>query len=704
MLNGRGQYRRGQLSWAKGVEDGDGVAKTNLTAIKNALGRTRREGRALELLIVVAAWSVAVSLVAAFAPAGLANDTVRTVTVVAVVAAAALVVASVFVFRRWTALRAARVLESENPSLEQSLLAYVSTRPTELRPQLARWIAARPLRMRQARLGWMAAIASAISVALGLAVLKMPLARPDGVRSSREKPLALVSPSQPGFPFTVGIRIEPPAYTGLAAHEVPIPDGAPIRVPSGSRVALLFTASGSEARELVLNSPGRPSERLRLGNGAGVTRTFEVRGDLALRFENGAPKDVTAGTLLAPVRLLLFHAVPDHAPDLELLSPAADASLNASPAPMRVQAIATDDFGIAAASLNYTLAHGRGEGMTFKNGRLPAKPNGEGRSVRLEAPLDPKALGFGIGDTLVLWAEASDRNDMTGPGLGRSAPRVIRWEDAASTLDLSSSAPALLPKDAPLSERELMKRTQSVVDSKLSPAVRRDKAIDLASDQRSIRERFAVFTRAESAGSAMLDVETEETNPLGPPKEERLLAKAVDAMWRAERALSSGDARAALPAEKEAAGLLDDAFGRERARLSALAAPKAPVDLRKRLTGDAKALNPEAGPATRDPAEEALRASLRNLAGFLDEQGVAKHPSGRIMGDQVFQSPAMPGFDPASQAAAFYAARNDAEARSAARREVRMLLLLLNGEPAVSLAVDASEAAIMSRLEAVRQR
>ncbi|MEO7919610.1 MAG: hypothetical protein ABIT01_09120, partial [Thermoanaerobaculia bacterium] len=506
---------------------------------------------------------------------------------VAGLGAALLILISAFLVRRWTPLRAARRLERENPALQDGLLAFVTAPDSALHLQLESWLLAQRPRAKQRGLrltALLAVVFAGLSLAWSLRA-RAPLSLVRGDVSAPARPLAKAM----GPHLEIEVRTQPPRYTGLPAQDALRSErGGTIEVIAGSRVTLRIRGDAAAPFPILWTAPGSQPERLTVPS-QGLSRSWVVSADQAFRIE-------TAGSAAAQpeTRLLLFRARADRPPEVELVSPAEDRTLHAAPAPFTVQALATDDFGIAATALRYTLAHGRGEGMTFKNGVLPATEAAmSARSRRVTSPLDPQALGFKLGDTLVLWAEASDRNDVTGPGLTRSSPRVLRWEDATSTIDMPQSASLALAREAPLSERELLKRTKRLVAAHASPKVRADKALELAELQRGIRLRFAVFTREENADStAVMDVETAETNPLGPPKQEHLLARAVDAMWRAERALSAAEPENAVLPEQDAIRLLDDAFGRERISLTALAAPSAPVDFKKRLTGDAKGLKP----------------------------------------------------------------------------------------------------------------
>jgi len=648
-----------------------------------ALLRERRIGLLWEAALAAAAAS------ALFSAGRLARPD-RTV-LLAGAAAGGAVLAIARAARRWDAPRAARSIERAQPALADGLLAYVADGPPELRPHLAAWLAARPLSARHAGTARAAGLFFAVALA-AIALASWRASQPAGA-AARTATAPASGAGAPAEPFTIGVEIVPPSYTRRPATRSPLPADGIAQAPAGSRVTLRFSAATSAGGFLTLTAAGGAPERIDLGI-PDAGRSYTLTSSIALRIarEGGAP------------RIVSLQARPDLPPEVELIRPAHDDTTQAPPAPFAVEAVARDDFGLAAAGLWYTLAHGRGEGMSFKNGSLPSAPEeAPGGARRMRTRVDPAALGMKAGDTLVLWAEASDLNDVTGPGVARSAARVLRWEEKMAALDLESSAARLKVEDLPLSQRELLARTERFVAAMhvLNEAARREKSLDLADDQRRIRERYGQFTRQEDGNAVELDVEEKESGEMGPPRILRLLVKAVDSMWASELALSASDPAGSIPHQKRAVKFLEDAFGLERYALRALAAPRSAVDLKKRLTGEAKGLDPLLGPAARDAAAEAARASLRALAAALFEAASRTEASPRALGDAIFSAAPGPGFDPAHEAAALYAAADTGAAARAARTLALRLLAQADGPQAPAPPAPAEAGAILDRLRAL---
>jgi hypothetical protein len=90
----------------------------------------------------------------------------------------------------------------------------------------------------------------------------------------------------------------------------------------------------------------------------------------------------------------------------------------------------SDAYGLAAAELLHSLT-GQEEGAI----RQPV-PHFEPGSLRFSHSMDFSAAGHGVsvGDRLMLRAEATDYNDLTGPGVGESSTIVLRVVNADELL------------------------------------------------------------------------------------------------------------------------------------------------------------------------------------------------------------------------------------------------------------------------------
>ena len=546
---------------------------------------------------------------------------------------------------RWTELRAARAIQRGRPALGSALEAWLEGQGGSLRAQLSAWVAARtgPVFL------WREA---ALAAAAGLLALAAQTPRSAALIAAAGGPARL----------EVRARVEPPTYTGWPAQEV---SGAEVRALRGSRVQLFGNALRVAEAEQSEQAFHQPLE-------------VKLQRSTTLRFSRGPL-----------VQLVQLQALQDKPPEVTLLSPEADRTVKSAPAPFQVRARATDDVAVASLTLHYTLAQGRGEGMKFRNGRLPSSGLGEASAL-----LDPRALGMRQGDTLVVWAEATDGNAVDGPGRGRSDARLLRWEEAVVDLSGLHAGVTVPPPKSLLTERELLARTQRLVQSGAKGAVRRTRSAELAGDQRSLRVSFGFFLQAEQGAGAALDVDDKELAESGDARARKLLAQAVAAMWEAESELSVNNPAGAIPHERAAVKALDAAFGLVRLALRPGAAPDKPVDESRRLKGEQKGLRPLAPPAQRPERPEAARVAELARALFLASQ--AAQLDARALGDSLWALPAEVGA--AGLATALYAARDTAERSAAARTAGEGLSRWLRPSPVAVPPVASGSSELLDRV------
>jgi hypothetical protein len=566
---------------------------------------------------------------------------------------------------RWTRLQAARSMERAAPGLGQSAQAWAEGGGGPLRPSLAAWIAARS---RVPRFGarWAAALAGLAVLAAGLAGWPPP--------RIGERTVAVASgPTSPGG-LAIAVHVVPPAYA-----RQPEVDAVPPRVEAlkGSTVVARIASAPGAVR---VSEPGAADRTLQPGESMSV----QLTGNIALRFEAPA----------APPVVLQLVARPDRPPEVVLKSPDADRTVTRAPGAFAVRAVARDDVGVEGVVLRWTLAQGRGEEMRFRNGTLAARPTVSPEGMEVAAVLDPGVLGMRGGDSLVLWAEATDGNAVDGPGVGRSASRLLRWEVPLPELAQGGKGPPL-PSKGPLTERELLRRAEALVKSGLPPAVRRRRAAELGDEQRTLRESFGFFVQIETGEAQQLDIEDPERAEQGPQAIRRRLAEAVSAMWEAEGALSVGDARGALRPMRQAVAALDAAFAAEKKVLAAGRPPDKPVDESRRFRGKQQGLAPRPSNLARPerPAEGAVRALALEL--LLAAQ-MPEAPPARNLGDALWKLPPETGIPAPELAAGLYAAHDADEARAAVSRAANVLVGWLSpGAPAIPPR-DAAEPRLLS--------
>jgi hypothetical protein len=574
--------------------------------------------------------------------------------------------------RRATARDAARRLEKRDPDLDGAVTAFAEGGGGRLREPLAEWVLERRPRASYRR---SAAVLAAAVAATGGATWARSL--PRGATSSSPPVQAQIPAGAPSLRLSVDVA--PPVYAQRPAIHVDEPS-APLGVLKGSIATLTVQTS---APEVDATEEGKPERRITVRGG---------QAKLSLTLEK--PTAFRIGR----DRVVVFAVVPDRPPEVELTLPREDHTVTKKPAAFAVEAVARDDIGLASLAVFYTLAHGHGEGMQFKSGRVDG-PKVVGSSARMSTPIDPEALGLGPGDTLVTWAEATDSNAVDGPGRTASSVRILRWDEELAAVELRSSAPAPRLLSGPLSQREILARTIRLIGEGLGREKLRERALDLAQAQANLRTAFGFFLRAEEGNAVELDVEEKEAGEPGSDRARHLVADAVSEMWSSEGELQTGNPQASVPHQKRAVKLLDEAFGNERYALRALAAPKAPVDEGRRLKGESKDLTPRAAAA---PSPEAGpdAARVRSLARrLLLASGALGSAPARALADALWALPEMANLPRAALAAPLYAARRPEEVARAERLAADALLHYLDPNPMARPAVSPEEARFFTRLD-----
>jgi hypothetical protein len=567
---------------------------------------------------------------------------------------------------RWTSRYTARAIQDRRPVLGSALEAYLEGKGGSLRPSLEAWVTERtaPSGLPRGLAGLaLAALFASVSMALPHRAPAVP-------------PLA---PRPPGLSVTA--RVEPPAYTGLP----PVP-AEPPRL-SGLRHSVVHLAVHTSAARLVWAEEGQlPKELLPVAGEAELSLPLDTSRSVRLAAEGG------------PVLLLELEAVPDEAPRVTLEAPAADRTFTTRPGRLLLRATASDDVGVVGLGFHWTLAAGQGEGMHFRSGALAGHLALSGTRAEATAEVDAAALGMKAGSTLLVWAEATDGNTLDGPGLGRSDVRILRWEEAVVDFTGTASGARFPPLSAQPSERELLARTERLVQARPGAEARRARSAELGEEQRHIRESFGFFLQMESRSGPELDVEEAEVAESGDAHGRKLLAHAVSEMWAAEAELSVGNPKGALGPERAAVKALDAAFGNERLALRALRPPDKPVDEAKRLSGPQAGLRPKASAAEAPQRRDthAVEVLARRL--LVSAQEDVTPETARALADALWALPTDSGIPVATLAAPLYAGQDGAARRAAAREAGVSLARWLRPSAEVVPPVSSGEAALLARL------
>ena len=573
--------------------------------------------------------------------------------------------------RRWTPMRAAKAIERGRPALGSALEAYLEGQGGGLRPLLAAWVADRvgPV--------WLHASWFRLALAAAVAVGGVLLPRP----APRSTPAIAARPAQlPALSVTA--RVVPPPYAGRPTVEVTGPHLSALR---GSTVELHVQSRAARVTWAEQDGVEHPLEL----SGGRTTFTLLLDRSRSLRLATGAG---------GPVVLLELEAVPDTPPLVTLVAPDADRTVTSAPSRFSLHASARDDVAVLRMGFRWTLAQGQGESMHFRSGAVPARMTVTERVAEAAASLDPGALGMNAGDTLVVWADATDGNTVDGPGEGRSEARIVRWVEAVVDLTGSATAARLPPPKSLLTERELLARTERLVHSGVGGAALRARSSDLAADQRQIRETFGFFLQMERQDGLELDVDDKELGESGDARARKLLAQAVSEMWAAEAELSAVNPRGAIPPMRAAVKALDAAFGNERMSLRALRPPDKPVDESRRLSGKQTELRPQASVASVSERPETHRVGVLARRLLLSaEQGMSPEVA-RALADAVWTLPATTGIPAPALAGPLYAANDPASRGMAARAAAASLARWLRPSPVVVPPVSPDEGAVLTRV------
>ncbi|MBK8006212.1 MAG: hypothetical protein IPK12_20525 [Gemmatimonadetes bacterium] len=378
----------------------------------------------------------------------------------------------------------------------------------------------------------------------------------------------------------------PPPYTGSPAH---VERGEELVAEEGATLTWRVRAAG-------------PVTAARLAFSGGDTLPLTKNGaDWVAGGVAGAPALVqvlladSAGVVAGDERRLAIR--PDRPPVVTLVQPTGRTEfLPGRLAPVSVEVLATDDYGIGEAQLAVTIASGKGEAVKFERKTLPfagrtRRPEG---GLRLTATLDLAALGLGPGDELYFHAEATDRRT-PAPGRGRSetAFLVITDTTAKPRADFTGMVLAAEPEYF-RSQRQIIIDTEKLLADRrrLAAAEFNARSNEIGADQGPRRSR---------------------SHPLLGQSVKVRLKAAVNAMWQAELHLRVHEPERALPFEYRALELLKSVQQEARVYVQRVGFEPPPIEVaRLRLTGKLDDVGSRVRTGRMEPADSfaALRTAL----------------------------------------------------------------------------------------------
>jgi hypothetical protein len=534
----------------------------------------------------------------------------------------------------------ARRLDAAEPRLEDSAdllyrdAAQLSPLQQLQRARLHRRLESAPLvdvappwPLPQLALAWLIGSVAAVLVALA------PRAPTNGERSPLQGP-ANASATKID---RARLDIAAPPYTHLAARTEAALE---TRVAEGSRVTWhLHFAPEPKAAALTLHDGSRIA--LTKSGGEWTGEHLFAASALYRIVLDGAPP-------LEDDDLRRIDVLADRAPDVRVIQPEKSLTLlEGGQKSWDLAFEASDDYGIAAASLTITLAQGTGENIAFKEQTLALAgedldADRRGRHQRYGHSLDLGALGIARGDDVIVRLAVSDNREPS-PNTTKSASFILRWPPDASSD--STGIEGLVEKAMPAyfrSQRQIIIDTENLIaeQTKLDGDAVLARSDGIGVDQKILRLRYGQFLGEESetrsdgappgddkkhaknqadAGRADALTKREEEHKhflqvqrfgdagavtaeyghthdvaeaatLLDPETKAILKSALNEMWDAELHLRQGRPAEALPFENKALAYIKQVQQSSRIYLARVGLELPAVDEARRLSGDRKGL------------------------------------------------------------------------------------------------------------------
>jgi hypothetical protein len=261
----------------------------------------------------------------------------------------------------------------------------------------------------------------------------------------------------------------PPAYSGLPPDEVR--DAATLSALPGSRIrvrAALPPAGVALVARVVVGGGSPDVELAEEASPDGWAAEWVVEsGHRGLNLELVGEGEVAAR------RVIPLLVREDGAPEVRLLLPDEDLVVATPRGAVPLRATARDDLGLRRFALTWIHTSGSGESFSFRQGEWAwdAVSERDGGLVG-EGVLELADMELQPGDVLHLRAVATDGNDVTGPGEGVSATRVIRVARPGEEAEVTTliGFPLEGEKDPVLSQRMIILMTEELRDRGHPPA------------------------------------------------------------------------------------------------------------------------------------------------------------------------------------------------------------------------------------------
>jgi hypothetical protein len=311
--------------------------------------------------------------------------------------------------------------------------------------------------------------------------------------------------------------------------------------------------------------------------------------------------------------LYQVETIKDASPVIHIKTPKQYTYIDAGETPKtNMTATITDDYGVSDALIYATVAKGSGEGVKFKEYKIPFDGGfaAHNKLYDVQHLFDLPKLNMEPGDELYFYIEAQDNHQQKS----RTDVYTVTIQDTAALLSMDGIVNGSnIKPEFFRSERQIIMDTEKLLKDRDS--ISKDKfngtAGDIGIDQKMLRLRYGKFLGEEEESSVggmgqneelgkvenfnnaamILDAYTdkhdnaEDATFLEPAIKEQLKATLTE-MWNAELHLRMYKPEEALSFEYKALRLLKDLQQKSRSYVAKTAYKPTPLKLEKRLTGD----------------------------------------------------------------------------------------------------------------------
>jgi len=473
-------------------------------AVLHALRRRYALSVALAMLLIT---GVPVAVLIAFSANVLGDGTVRSLAVAAlvVVIMVTAVLAGWLAWQR-SARRLSGWLDDGVQRFEDSSFLLLDAAPSSALARLQRQRIQRQLQLQASMLrailpAPMPKAAYLISVVISIGLwLGFLFGEASSGPERRAATVHIPPQTAPTLPL-IEMTVMPPAYTKEPAF---VAGAGDVSIADGSDVEFCLVTKGSGAA-----TTAEPQEQLTVQWLDGASRPLSGSHRACTRwnfqFSTGY-RVVRAGTSQVAYqgRLLLRSDNPPivtvRAPKLELQE------VDSAQFLLNLDLGISDEYGLASASLHWTLARGGGENVRFTDREQRLQPGGDPKQWLHNQTLRLRTLGMEPGDELYFYLTATDNRKPAGQTT-RTRSYIFRHPIENASADTGARLPAEDGKARFRSQRQIILDTETLISEhkQLAPAAFRDRSEKLAQDQMILRLRYGEFLGEESSFEAATD-------------------------------------------------------------------------------------------------------------------------------------------------------------------------------------------------------